>query len=496
MEMKNTKATLGYNDLSQMQKDAIRFILNRKVGCLAPDCGGGKTCIALTLFQILKKKGLAKNMLVTCTPKGIKETWKTEHLKWSHLEDLNIVALTGDPSKRARLLQRKNVDVVFCISYNSLKWLMEQPNCPKFDVIFADEGSCLKGHNSQWREALIAIAGDYTEYKVISSATPAPHDAIDYWGLCRFMDGAECLGTPNITMFRRRYCYPIVIRNREIWKIDEENTKIVTDAVKHLFFSAEISDEAKIPIKEVMVKIDLSPEAKEIYLRVRNEQCLKSIVKDAQGRINTVDSLDAMQLSNKLAQMTNGFVYVDEALRLSDDVLLTVGDPHKLLKQKSRVAIDLFDDRIRAFKKLIAWIHKKHGEDQQIVIPYLFKYDLEQLKKALPGAVSDEENNIVERWNGGKIKYLLLQYTRSAKSLNLQEKGHIVAVYSRTFKFEDWYQIIRRVARQGQKAPEVLVYILHMKGTIDERKQKTSSDRAVEHRRFQKQIIAEAEKSK
>ncbi len=484
-----TEPNHTFKDLAEEQKSAIKQILTKKIGCIAPDCGFGKTIVFLTSFAILKYKLNRPNIkaLVVCTPKGVKETWTVEHLKWSHTRNLKVLSLVGPPAKRAKILVEDGD--IYCISYNSLKWLAAQ-DLPHFDYVFADEGSCLKGHKSKWREDLIkCVPGP--EYKIISTATPAPHDAMDYWGLCKYLDDGKCLNAPNITTFRQDYCIAIPGARMGYIRhvIDKKKVPLIEDKVKHLFWSYSLSTAAKISKKIITVNAKLSPKSLEIYNTVLKDQCLNSIILDEFGRVMKEQSLDAMALSNKMAQITNGFVYVDEALRLSDDILENITDPKILLKKKkSRIAIDLFDDRVKAFKKMIQMIHHKHGKDTQIGISYNFKHDLEKLQKYFPTGVSDAEDDIINRWDKGEIPYLFLQYARSSKSLNLQKGGHILAIYSPTFNWEHDYQLVRRFARQGQPEKYVYVYRLYFPETIDKHKTKVLGERAVNHRSFQMKI--------
>ena len=484
----------SFSDLHSEQKEAINFILNNKVGCLTPGCGGGKSIIGLTSFAAMQKLKTAKTMLVVCVPKGIKETWRKEHLNWEHTKHLRVATLSGTPEHRLKLLRTPHD--VYCISYNSLEWLTENKGSLKFDFVFADEGSCLKGHASKWRRHLINCAPNPT-YRFIATATPAPHDAMDYWGLCKYLDDGRCLESPNITAFRSRYCKAIPLGNTGgmRWVLrDKDAVKEIEERVKHLFYSFELRKE--IPIEVVTFEEELSEESLELYQKVEKDQCLNSLLFTELGQFRAQDSLDAMALSNKLAQMTNGFVYVDASLRLSDSVLSELESFDQALNQKKRRTIHLFDDRIDAFKRMVDHIHEQHGPDVKVAISYLFKYDLEMLQRAFPTGVSDEEEGVEDRWNRKEIDYLFLQYGRSSKSLNLQKGGYILAVYSPTFNWEHDYQIARRFARQGQKESVVYVYRLYLKDTVDENKIKVLEKREVNHRNFQRKIVRQYKRGK
>lgn len=492
---------MNFSDLHLEQKKAIDWILNNEIGCIAPECGSGKTVIGLTaLLGIKKISGSDRVMLVVSTPMGIKETWAKEHLKWDHLKHLKVLVLEGDARDRESKLLRgfdsclESPDVV-CISYNNLPWLVafykREKRTPPFWYVFADEGSCLKGHASKWRDALEYLSTN-SPYRIISTATPAPHDAIDYWGLCKYLDNGKALASPTITDFRHRFCRAIPLPNRvgQRYKLRRGASEEIRKKVAHLFYSFAIVKE--VPVEVVNVWEDLSENALRIYQKVEKEQCLNSVITTETGQLDTEESLDALSLSNKLAQMANGFVYVDEKLRLSEKTLqeMTERDVRTVLK-KGKQSVHLFIDRIAKFNHMIAAIEKKHG-NVPIVIAYLFKYDLQMLTDYYPNGVPDTSPNVVERWNRGEIKYLFLQYARSSKSLNLQGGGNILAVYSPTWNWEHDYQIVRRLARQGQKADKVWVYRLWLKKTVDEQKYEVLEERGQGHKSFQKMIANRA----
>lgn len=482
---------LKTTDLHPEQKACINWMLNQRVGCITPECGSGKTVMGLTAFWGTKKLGTADTMLVVSVPKGIKETWAHEHKRWEHLQDLDVVALVGTPKQREEMLKTHH-DVI-CCSYNMLEWLINHYYWNKkplpFTFIFADEGSCLKGHDSKWRRHLITLSVK-AQYRIIATATPTPHDAMDYWGLMKYLDDGESLCATTITTFRDLYCRAVPLGNRvgHRYEIrDKETVAEIERLVEPFFYTFTLNKE--VPIETVTVECEFSQRAKLIYDTVVKEQCINSIVFAATGQPRYDESLDALQLSNKLAQISNGFVYVDEALRLSDTTLeqFTAEDISKLVGVKARKAIELFDDRVIQFKRMVNNIRKNHP-DSNIAIAYAFKYDLVMLKRMFPEGMDDTEENVPEKWNAGQIPVLFLQYARSSKSLNLQNGGYVLAVYSATFNWEHDYQIARRLARQGQKAPRVYVYRFKVKGTVDEDKELALGRRGFNHREFQKKI--------
>lgn len=490
---------MDFKDMHPEQKAAVNWILNNKVGCLAPECGSGKTVIGLTAFRGIQKlhSGRLCRLLVVSTKQGVRETWANEHRKWNHLEGLSVAVLEGERKRREEIAEKALNDraEVFCISYNNLDWFLnwqkgEGERYIFFDMVFADEGSCLKGHDGKWRKILTKLSAG-SQYRIISTATPAPRDAMDYWGLCKYLDNGACLFSPTITEFRSRYCVSIPLPNRVGVRYALRNgaTEEIEKKVNHLFYTFKIVKE--VPIEEINCWNNFTDKSMKVYKLLEEQQCLDALVttKDEKDKLDS--SLDALSLSNKLAQLSNGFVYLNpDKKELDMRVFLssTATELNSLISKRKTETLRLFSDRINIFLELLKEIKHKHG-DVPIAIPYLFKEDLEELKNALPEGVSDTEENIVSKWNEGKIPYLFLQYARSSKSLNLQRGGNILAVYSPTWNWEHDYQIVRRLARQGQTQEKVYLYRLWIRDTIDEEKFQVLSERGEGHKSFQRLIL-------
>lgn len=476
-------------NLHPEQVQAYKDILKKKTFCITSDCGFGKTATLLTAFVVMKRKFPNRKMLVVCTPEGTKKTWTKEHLKWSHTKHLKVCTLTTLTPKKRAIELNKNEHDVYVVSYGMLNWLLENNKKVKFEYIGADEADCLKGPSSKWREYLIKISR-YAQYKILASATPKTKEEDDYWGLCKYLDNGKSLDAETVTEFRARYCKSFTHNNRTIYKIG--NKKQIAELerrIKHLFINYDTTDASQIPIKTITVNSKLSPESQAIYDKLVAEQCINSIVFDEEGYRDDEQSLDAMTISGKLSQLTSGFLYIDENVRISAEMLEQATSIPKLLKDTTKkIAVDIFDDRIVTFGKLIDRIHDRH-DTPNIAIPYHYKHELGQLQNLLPTGVGDTEPDFEERWNDKDIPYLFLQYQRSSKSLNLQLGGNVLAFYTPTYSWADDYQIARRLARQGQLEKLVYAYRLYMRGTVDDNKTRKLSERFKGHSRFQKAIL-------
>ena len=353
-----------------------------------------------------------------------------------------------------------------------------------FRIVIADEGQCLKGPHSKYREHLVACAPN-SLYRVLLSATPKTRAEDDYFGLCLWVDKGETF-TDDIEIFRAAFMKHYTFNNHQFWKIrGEEQSQQIMDDCQHLFVEYALTEASNIPIKSVTVYGKLTEAAQHLYDTLNTT-----------GMINLLDAdkpLPRHLISAKLNTLCSGFLYTDQIERATlQDLLKAVSAKALMSDKKKKVVLKVFPDRVNLLKKLVKWIHKKHGAEQNICITYTFKHELDQLREAFPTGV-DDMNQPEDDWNAGKIPYLFMQYTRSAKSLNLQGGGHIMIAYSQTFQWESRYQIVRRLARTGQKAERVYLYTLHIKRTMDDEKTERMSKRAGGHKAMQNRILRDLE---
>ena len=148
----------------------------------------------------------------------------------------------------------------------------------------------------------------------------------------------------------------------------------------------------------------------------------------------------AAVLVNKLAQVASGAVYNEG------------GEAQQLHTAK----LDALDAIV------------EDAEDQNVLVFYQYRHELERLKSKYKHAVVlAEDKTSIERWNRGEIKMLIAHPASAGHGLNLQHGGHIAVWLGLPWSLDQYLQANKRLHRSGQSHP-VQIYHVLTKGTIDE----------------------------
>jgi SNF2 family DNA or RNA helicase len=157
---------------------------------------------------------------------------------------------------------------------------------------------------------------------------------------------------------------------------------------------------------------------------------------------DVVEAATAAVLANKLLQYANGCMYTDEH-----------GNWGEIHAEKLDRLAEIIED----------------NPNENLLVAYNYKFDLERLKARFPQArVLDKEQQTIDDWNAGRIKLLFAHPASAGHGLNLQSGGNVVVWFGLTWSLELYQQFNARLHRQGQFNT---VRVLHVvcKGTIDER---------------------------
>jgi hypothetical protein len=158
-------------------------------------------------------------------------------------------------------------------------------------------------------------------------------------------------------------------------------------------------------------------------------------------------------VTGKLQQMSSGFVYHSTTTPSKSPGKFNI----------STQSIWFSSHKFDRLEELLA-----ENQRDCTMIFYMYKEELEELKRRYPHAQTLDDNNAVERWNTGKIELLLAHPKSAGHGLNLQHHGNKIVFLSLPWSLEYFEQAIGRIHRSGQKR-EVWCYILMTENTIDER---------------------------
>jgi len=125
---------------------------------------------------------------------------------------------------------------------------------------------------------------------------------------------------------------------------------------------------------------------------------------------------------------------------------------------------EIHDLKIQALKEII-----EDNPNENFLVAYNFKSDLERLKKAFSKAiVLSKSGSELDKWNKGHIKLLLAHPMSAGHGLNAQYGGSIIVWFGLNWSLELYQQFNARLHRQGQTKPVRVIHIV-AKGGIDER---------------------------
>jgi hypothetical protein len=332
------------------------------------------------------------------------------------------------------------------INREALGWLVDyhrerQAGWPYDDVIY-DESSDLGDHNTQRFKAMKAVR-PYLKSFIQMTATPAAEGYVRLFSQVALMDLGERFGL-HITHWRDQH---FTYNSRTYsYKLRKGHDKVISSQIADICLVAKAEDHLPdIATKwtDLTRKIELGPE-----LRALEEEFIASRIlrltetRDQEGIPDDyIDADTPASLSQKLLQFCSGAVY--DAKK----------KPHLI-----------HDHKIEELRQLM---DELHGEP--IMLVYWWQSSLSRLRKAFPKMkVMDRQGSQQEDWNKGKINLLAVHPQGSEFGLNLQKgPGHDIAIFDIFWSYEKWYQIHKRLARQGQTRP-VRSWPLVVRGSADE----------------------------
>lgn len=456
----------------KFQKDGVKWLLEHACAALFADPGVGKTSMTLGALKVLKKKGLLGKVLLIAPLRVCHQVWPNEVEKWKDFNEFKVVVLHG-PNKEKLLDEEADI---YCINPEGMDWLLGvtkavSPKTSKktptvnlkrfkslgFTHLIVDELSKYKHTQSQRFKALKQVL-PYFHRRWGLTGSPAANGLMDLFGQIYVLDCGNALGQ-YVTHFRQKFCVPAF--DGSGWQLAEGSEPKIYEAVAPLVMRIG-SEHLDLPkLVENQINVQLPADARRIYMDL--EAFL--IAEYDQGFVTAVNAAVA---SGKCRQVASGGVFVDP------DQFGHM-DPKELKKAKitrtaGRMWASIHTAKVEALEDLVEEL-----QGQPLLVAYDFHHDLHQIRQKFPnvpyiggGTTTKEAREIEFLWNEGKIPMLLGHPQAMAHGLNMQMACNHICWYSLTWNYELYDQFIKRVHRQGNKAPRVFNHLLMADGTIDE----------------------------
>lgn len=415
---------LKLHDYQEVAREHLRA--NPRAG-LFLDMGLGKTA---TCLMTLGREHLP--VLVVAPKRVAEEVWPVEVPKWR--PDLSVALAAGTPAKRRKALQ-SGADIIVIGRDNIADAV---PMARTWRTIILDELSSYKTKASaRWRAANKIIRASNAPYVWGLTGTPSPNGLLDLWAQVHLLDGGERLGR-NLSGFRSRYFTP----GRQLptgvitsWDIRPEADAKIHQLIDDICLAMETDGRIDLPpVTFNEVTVPLSSATLLAYRTLKRDFIVDL---DMLGGIHSAGT--AAAVSNKLSQISAGFIYDDE------------GDGYDIVHH----------DKVRALREIV------DGTGAPVMVFYRYRAEREMIQRAMPELVHTlDEPGAVARWNAGELPVLLSHPASAGHGLNLQHGGCTIVWTSLPWSLEEWNQANKRLHRQGQDQP-VIIHMLMSPYTVD-----------------------------
>lgn len=420
------------------QRIAASFMLNTQRCMLMAVPGLGKTSSVYKVLDILKLAGSNFFPVLVIAPKKVCElVWPSESRKWTDFHGLRVIQILGERDVRDAALMR--MGDVYVINYENVQWLVQKLGHKwPFKIVISDESTRLKNYRVKGggaRSTALSQIAKGTGRWINLTGTPVPNGLKDLWGQMWFVDFGQRLGH-TYTDYMRRW-FTINAYTREVEPRPTAKEEIYA-AIADVTLALRAEDWMSIQEpNEIPREVELPPHARTLYDEMEKELFIEM----ESGEVNAINRA---ALSNKLLQMTAGFVYGE--------------NKHVHM---------LHDAKVEGLRSIM---NEMGGEP--LLLAYWYKPEVEMIKKEFPNFRIYKTQKDEDDWNNGKIELMGVHPASAGHGVNLQHGGRAMAFFTQTWDWELRSQVIERIGpvRQKQAGLEraVLIYNLVARNTLDE----------------------------
>lgn len=409
--------------LRDYQEQGADFLYEHDRAMVLAPVGAGKTALTLTAMQDMVRDHVVSYWIVVAPKRVCTDVWPVEAPKWA--PELKVAVAVGTPAQRSAALF-SNAHVVV-VNYDNLQWLAEQ-DLSHFDGVVFDELTKLKNPSGARFKALHKVIDQFRiRWGLTGSFTS--NGLEDVFGQCKIID-QKLLGRSK-GAFQQQYFLLSTYGGYDEWTPRPGALAQVMERIKPATFVLEPGDykDKLPPLHLVEVRVELDD--REPYEKMKRDFVVQ--FPDAQAVAQ-----NAAVVTQKLQQMSSGFVYTPEAQWFS---------AHKF---------DALEDLLQ------------ENQHANTIVVYQFQEELAELRRRIKGLVTLDDGGAIARWNAGLVRVLAVHPKSAGHGLNLQHGGCHMVFLSLPWSLELFEQTVGRLHRSGQTR-DVWAYILMTNKTVDER---------------------------
>ena len=408
--------------LRPYQEEAADFLFEHDRAMMLAPVGAGKTAATLTAMQDLIVREGVSRFLVVAPLRVAKSVWPREAALWA--PKLVLAVACGTPKERTAAL--KSYSDVVVTNYDNLQWLADQEFA--FDAVVFDELTKLKNPSGKRFKAIERLLKPIDiRWGLTGSFTS--NGLEDVFGQTKIID-QRLLGRSK-GAFMQQYFLLSTYGGYEEWTPRQGALEQVMTRIKPATYVLEpgVYTDTLPPLHTVELRVELAD-------RAPYEKMKKDFVVQFPDALAVAQN--AAVVTQKLQQMSSGFVYTPEPAWFSD---------HKF---------DALDELL------------EENQHANTIIVYNFKEELAELRRRYPQLTTLDDADAIERWNAGRVPLLAVHPKSAGHGLNLQHGGRHMVFLSLPWSLELYEQTVGRLHRSGQRH-DVWCYVLLTEATVDER---------------------------
>lgn len=480
------------------QEEGLRRVLERPFSFLFMDPGTGKTAVAIRAMDEYYREGKISRVIIF-VPNTLKYNWQREIVKFSHLDprEYEVMRLDknkpGEHKKLEKLIKSdptmctltelksqgfkgKKRDVVsqklliIITNYEKSRVMEKRLKTFKPQMMIIDELHKLRNPNAAISKAIYRLASP-CKVRVGLTGTPICKGYENLFMQYKIID--DTIFGNSYSRFEGQYIRKGGYMGHDI--VGYKNVSKLKRIVSKTSYRVKLDQVAKLPpLEYIPIPCELPPQARRVYDELSDhlfatierevsrrelksalrsngviyspQESYVSLFNKASPYVNTTTCGLMITQMLRLQQITGGFVTLDSG-EIQNVGSGKITELMSIIDEKQPVVV------VCKFVPEMDYLEEQLREKR----PKLRIRSYREVKK---------RDQYYEEFQGGLVDVLLIQISSGSVGLNLQRASSLV-FYSYSFSYEEYYQAIARIKRQGQKHL-MKIYTLMANDSIDE----------------------------